>query len=139
MILVIWGVVLLASFVVAMSCLFDLDGGQKMALRHIQINRKAGKAILIGFKYFIARKRLHMLKARQTQYLSKDEQFSSKLVEMLHMQAANVAKKIEEYKRKNNMEEGEENIKTPFLGQYENTFQTQNDAYNRLSVTDKMV
>ena len=66
MILVFWGVVLLASFVVAMSCLFDLDGSQKMALRHIQINRKAGKAILIGFRYFIARKRLHLLKARHT-------------------------------------------------------------------------
>ena len=65
-ILVFWGVVLLASFVVAMSCLFDLDGSQKMALRHIQINRQAGKAILLGFKFFIARKRLHLLKGRKT-------------------------------------------------------------------------
>jgi len=78
--LAFWGALLLSLLVVTVSSIFNLDEDQQMALRHLRITRQAAKTILTGLKYYVAKKRMHLMQCKentrgQANYLSPDSRF----------------------------------------------------------------
>lgn len=64
-VLAFWGAVLLALVVVSISNIFAIDGKKKVALTHLHTTNQAAKAIQAGMKYFISKKKLHMLQYKK--------------------------------------------------------------------------
>lgn len=71
MILAFWGALLLSLVVVIVSSIFNLGDDEKMALRHLRLTKEAAKTITSGLQYFIAKKKLHVLKAPKCHNINK--------------------------------------------------------------------
>lgn len=75
MITALWGAFLISMIVVITSSIFDLDSHQELALRHIRLTRKAATTISSAIKYFLARKRYHVIKQEINPNLNNDSIF----------------------------------------------------------------
>lgn len=52
---------MLALVVVSISNIFSIEGKKKVALSHLHVTNQAAKTIQAGMRYFLAKKRTHML------------------------------------------------------------------------------
>lgn len=60
----LWGSLLVSLLVVTQMSFFELELGQKKALRHINLSKSAANTINISAKYFLAKKKLYILKLK---------------------------------------------------------------------------
>lgn len=57
-----WCTVLLAFVVGAVMSVFDFSEDEKEAQSYVRVSKKAAMSIEKGFKYFIAKKKFHIMK-----------------------------------------------------------------------------
>jgi len=57
-----WSTLLLSVVVSALMCVFNLKDDEKRSQAHVNLNRKAATAIQKAFKFYIAKKKLYILR-----------------------------------------------------------------------------
>ena len=60
-----WGAIMISFFVLIVSSVFELKPTQDKALHQVDVSRSAANAIAHSFKYFVKKKRYHLLKQIQ--------------------------------------------------------------------------
>ena len=75
MLVALWGSFIMSLLVVVMQSIFDMPVQESLALKHINMTRNAARAIVTSLKYFLARRKHHMLRCRRNPLFERKSKF----------------------------------------------------------------
>lgn len=75
MVVAIWGSFIMSLLVVVIQSVFDLPVEEKMALKHINLTRHAAKAITTAIKFFLAKRKINMLRFNRNPMYERKSRF----------------------------------------------------------------